>query len=68
MSTPSPPPEDDGLLHQARAKLGPAKTKERHWAALAAAAFFAACAIVFAVASVLAPPLSHDPAAKTGVR
>ena len=61
--------KDDGaLLGQARAKLAEPKPRDRHWAALAAAAFFAVCAIGFAAAAVLAPPLSHDPAAKAGVR
>ena len=69
MSTDPPPPEDDGgLLEQVRGKLSRPAPKERHWAALAAAAFFAVCAIAFAVAAVLAPPVSRDPAAKTGVQ
>lgn len=68
MPTDPPPPLDDGrLLEQARQKLRQKPHPERHWAALGAAAFFAACAIAFAVAAVLAPPLSHTPAAKTGV-
>jgi hypothetical protein len=65
---PSPRHDDTGLLEQVRAKLSHPTPKDRHWAALAAAAFFALCALVFVVASVLAPPLSHDPAAKSGVR
>jgi hypothetical protein len=69
MSVDPPPPLDDGrLLQQAREKLRERPRPERHWAALAAAAFFAACAIAFAVAAVVAPPLSHSPAAKSGVR
>ena len=56
------------LLEQARGKLSHPQPKDRHWAALAAAAFFALCALVFVIASVLAPPLSRDPAAKSGVR
>jgi hypothetical protein len=62
------PPADEELLRRARAKLGAPRPRDRHWAALAAAAFFAACAIGFAVASVLAPPVNRDPAARTGVR
>jgi hypothetical protein len=63
-----PRPEEHGdLLRQARAKLDEPRLRERHWTALAAAAFFAACAIAFAVAAVLAPPVSRDPAAKSGV-
>lgn len=57
-----------GLLAQARDKLRARPRPDRHWAALGAAAFFALCAIGFAVAAVLAPPLSHDPAAKVGVK
>jgi hypothetical protein len=69
MSTDPPPPLDAGrLLEQARLKLRQTPQPERHWAALAAAAFFAACALAFAVAAILAPPLSHSPAAKSGVR
>ena len=61
------PRDDDGLLAEAREKLRERPPRDRHWAALAAAAFFALCAIAFAVAAVLAPPLSHAPAAKIGV-
>ena len=69
MSHDPPPQLDDGaLLEQVREKLRAPGPKERHWAALAAAAFFAACAVIFAIAAVLAPPVSRDPAAKTGVR
>ena len=57
-----------GLLAQARDKLRERPHADRHWAALGAAAFFALCAIAFAVAAVLAPPLSHDRAAKVGVK
>ena len=68
MSNPPAPVEDGGLLEQVREKLSEPQPGERHWAALAAAAFFAVCALAFAAAAVLAPPLSRDPAAKTGVR
>jgi hypothetical protein len=57
-----------GLLAQAREKLREKPRPDRHWAALGAAAFFALCAIAFAAAAVLAPPLSHAPAAKVGVK
>jgi hypothetical protein len=60
--------QDSALLDQVRERLREPKPRDRHWTALAAAAFFAACAIGFAVAAVLAPPLNRDPAAKTGVR
>jgi hypothetical protein len=64
-----PHPEDQGrLLAQARDKLREKPQPDRHWAALAAAAFFALCALAFAVAAVMAPPVSYDPAAKVGVK
>lgn len=58
-------PDADRALEQVREKLERPKPRERHWAALAAAAFFAICAMIFAVAAVLAPPLSQSPAAKS---
>jgi hypothetical protein len=60
-------PSSDAL-RQARVKLAPPTRPERAWPALAAAAFFAASALAFATASILAPPLALTPAAKTGVR
>jgi hypothetical protein len=63
-----PLPREDDLLEQVRRKLQAPQPAERHWAALAAAAFFALCAIVFAAAAVLAPPNSESPAAKSGVK
>jgi hypothetical protein len=69
MSIDHPHPErDGGLLAQAREKLRQKPLPDRHWAALGAAAFFALCALVFVVAAVLAPPVSHAPAAKVGVK
>ena len=65
---PSPAQDGGGLLAQAREKLREKPRPDRHWAALGAAAFFALCAIGFAVAAVLAPPVSRDPAAKVGVK
>ncbi len=65
---PTPPVDQDRLLEQAREKLRGPTPQERHWAALAAAAFFAICAIAFAFATILAPPVSHSPAAKLGVK
>jgi hypothetical protein len=62
------PGQDQSLLDQARHKLRDSPPKDRHWAALGAAAFFALCAIAFATAAVMAPPLSHDPAAKASVK
>ncbi len=57
----------DDLLHSARFKLQPPARAERVWPAIAAAAFFAIAALIFAAASVLAPPVAVAPAAKTGV-
>lgn len=69
MSIDHPRPDHDGrLLEKARDKLRERPPRDLYWAALGAAAFFALCAMVFVAASVLAPPLSHDPAAKAGVR
>jgi hypothetical protein len=65
---PPHPRETGGLLTEAREKLRVRPSPDRHWAALGAAAFFALCAMAFVMASVLAPPLSRDPAAKTGVK
>lgn len=68
MSLDHPHPEPDGgLLAEARAKLREPVRSDLYWAALGAAALFALCAIGFAVAAVLAPPLTHAPAAKVGV-
>jgi hypothetical protein len=60
------PPHSE-LLAQAREKLRSPVRRELYWAALGAAALFALCAILFAAAAVLAPPLGHEPAAKVGV-
>jgi hypothetical protein len=57
-----------GLLAQARETLRDRPRPDRYWAALGAAAFFAICALAFAAASVLSPPLSRDPAARVGAR
>jgi len=62
------PDHDSSLLARARDKLRERPQGDRHWSALGAAALFALCAIVFAVAAVLAPPLSHDPAVRIGVK
>lgn len=69
MSIDHPHPEHDGrLLEKVRDKLRERPPRDPHWAALGAAAFFALCAMAFVAASVLAPPLSHDPAARAGVK
>jgi len=41
----------------ARERLEPPVRRESAWPALAAAAFFAVCAMTFAVAAILAPPI-----------
>jgi hypothetical protein len=49
-------------LSEARALLrGPAPRREPIWPTLAAAAFFAVCALTFATASILAPPAHLTP-------
>jgi hypothetical protein len=65
-----PPHQEEGadLLAQARETLRDRPRPDRYWAALGAAALFAICAIVFAAAAVLSPPLSRDPAARNGTR
>ena len=67
-STPLADEVHDGLLDEARLKLRAPEVPERAWPAVAAAAFFAVCALSFAVAAVLAPPLGVTPAAKMGVQ
>jgi hypothetical protein len=44
-------------LAYARERLEPPVRRESAWPALAAAAFFAVCAMTFAVAAILAPPI-----------
>jgi hypothetical protein len=53
-------------LASARARLEPPVVRERVWPALAAAAFFALSALIFATAAILAPPAQLTPIA--GVR
>jgi len=65
---PAHPNDGGGLLAQAKEKLRAPARRDLHWAALGAAAFFALCAIAFAAAAVLAPPLGQEPAARTGVK
>jgi hypothetical protein len=64
----SPLPAEPGYLGLARAKLAEPRQPDHHWAALAAAGFFAVSALVFAAASILSPPLELTPAARAGVR
>ena len=42
----------------ARERLEPPVRRESAWPALAAAGFFAVCAMTFAVAAILAPPIT----------
>ena len=55
-------------LDQARLRLQPPVQPDRAWPAVAAAALFAIAALVFAAASVLAPPVELTSASKTSVR
>ena len=48
-------------LEQARARLEPPPRRARAWPAVAAAAFFAVSAMVFATAAILAPPAQLAP-------
>jgi len=54
-------PIADARFHQAlafaRERLEPPVRRESAWPALAAATFFAVCAMGFAVAAILAPPV-----------
>ena len=50
-------------LASARARLQPPVVRDRVWPALAAAAFFALSALIFATAAVLAPPAHLTPVA-----
>lgn len=59
--------DDSGLLGQIRQKLRKPVREEGHWAALAAAAFFAVCAIGFAATMILAPDVQGRPAVKSSV-
>jgi hypothetical protein len=55
-------------LGLARTRLQPPPApRERLWPPLAAAALFAACALSFATAAILAPPVQITPIAKPGV-
>jgi len=51
----------------ARAVLTPPVARENVWPTLAAAAFFAVCAIGFATAAIMAPPAILTIPAKTSV-
>jgi hypothetical protein len=53
-------------LARARERLEPPVQVRRAWPALAAAAFFAIAAMIFATAAILAPPAQLTPA--EGVR
>lgn len=56
-----------GPLARARAKLAPPARPDRALPAVAAAALFAICALTFAAAAILAPPVVIQPMAKPGV-
>jgi hypothetical protein len=56
-------------LAQARGLLrGPPPRREPVWPTLAAAAFFAVSALVFATAAILAPPVQLTPIPATSLR
>ena len=55
-------------LQRARAKLLVPPQPERPYVAVAAAALFAVCALTFAAASILAPPVTLEHMAKTSVQ
>ncbi|MBQ1540610.1 hypothetical protein C5708_01145 [Caulobacter sp. CCUG 60055] len=61
-------PDDpfSAAMTKARIWLEPSSRPERAWPAVLAASFFAVCAMGFAVAAILAPPvsLSHAAAAR----
>lgn len=48
-------------LEEARMRLEPPMRRPRAWPAVAAAAFFALAAMVFATAAILAPPAQLTP-------
>jgi hypothetical protein len=48
-------------LAEARQRIEPPVRRERAWPAVAAAAFFAVSAMVFATAAILAPPAHLTP-------
>jgi hypothetical protein len=56
---------DGAALARARALLAPPGRRERVWPALAAAAFFAAAALAFATAMIMAPPVVSDHVARS---
>ncbi len=67
----SDPPSETAFteaMDQARLRLQPPAQQDRAWPAVVAAALFATAALVFAAASVLAPPVELTSASKTGVQ
>ena len=63
-------PDDEAseLLERARRLLRGPAIRHHYMPALAAAAFFAVSAICFAAVSVLAPPTTVSPMARSGAR
>jgi hypothetical protein len=55
-------------LGLARTRLQPPAPRERVWPPLAAATLFAICALSFATAAILAPPVQITPIARPGVQ
>jgi hypothetical protein len=58
----------DQALADVRRSLAPAQPADRPLRMLAAAAFFAICAMVFFAAAILAPSNVTTPSARTSVR
>jgi hypothetical protein len=55
---------DEGFeqaLSRARLNLAPPEVRERVWLTVIAAMAFAVCALSFATAAILAPPVQLDP-------
>ena len=68
MDTESPKTAGLSPLERARAKLAPRAPSDSALPAVAAAALFAFCALTFAAAAILAPPVVVAPMAKPGVQ
>lgn len=61
--------EQNLTLDAARRLLDPPpRRREPVWPTLAAAAFFAICALSFAATAILVPPVKSDPAPQTLLR
>jgi hypothetical protein len=64
LESPEISPADDAFadaLARARSRLRAPETREKLWPAVVAALMFAICALSFATAAILAPPVQLDP-------